>query len=106
MSVPLEIAPMEVKRRLDAGEKLFLIDVRQPWERAIASVAGSEVFPMPLGQLEERARQAPLIVYCHHGVRSLNAVQWLREQGIENCQSMSGGIDRWSCEIDPSVARY
>ena len=61
---------------------------------------------MPLGQLEERARQAPLIVYCHHGVRSLNAVQWLREQGIENCQSMSGGIDRWSCEIDPSVARY
>ncbi len=46
------------------------------------------------------------MVYCHHGVRSLNVVNWLREQGIENCQSVAGGIDAWSLAVDPSVPRY
>jgi len=45
-------------------------------------------------------------VFCHHGVRSLSVVDWLRRQGVENCQSMAGGIDRWSLEIDPAVRRY
>lgn len=110
MPAPLEIAPSEVKRRLDGREKLHLVDVREPFERAIATIEGSEIFPIaygiPFDKLEERAREAPLIVFCHHGIRSLNVVQSLRAQGIENCQSMSGGIDRWSCEIDPSVVRY
>lgn len=109
--VPLEIAPAEVKRRLDAGEKLYLIDVREPHERTQSSIHGSELVPMrsvpgALGQLQLRAAEAPLVVFCHHGVRSLNVVAWLREQGLENCQSMSGGIDLWSVEIDPRVPRY
>lgn len=111
MPAPMEILPSEVKRRLDSGEKLYLIDVREPHERALCSIAGSELVPMrtvpvSLGQLQSRAREAPLIVFCHHGVRSLNVVSWLREQGIENCQSMAGGIDVWSLEIDASVPRY
>ena len=106
-----EIAPAEVKRRLDAGEKFHLIDVREPNEFALARIEGSELIPMrqvpgELQRLEARADEAPLIVFCHHGVRSLNVVNWLRNQGLEACQSMAGGIDAWSLSIDPSVPRY
>jgi rhodanese-related sulfurtransferase len=107
----LEVDPMEVKRRIDSGEKLHLIDVREPHEFALAKIEGATLIPMravpgELQDLEARADEAALIVYCHHGVRSLNVVNWLREQGIEACQSMSGGIDEWSLRIDPAVPRY
>ncbi len=62
--------------------------------------------PAALSELSAKASEAPLIVYCHHGVRSLNVVNWLREQGVGPCQSMSGGIDAWSLAVDPSVGRY
>ena len=106
-----EIAPAEVKRRLDAGEKLHLIDVREPNEFAIARIEGGELIPMrqvpgELQMLEARADEATLIVFCHHGVRSLNVVNWLRRQGVDACQSMAGGIDAWSIAIDPAVPRY
>jgi rhodanese-related sulfurtransferase len=106
-----EIAPADVKRKLDAGEKLHLIDVREPNEFALAHIEGSELIPMrqvpaELQTLEARADEAPLIVFCHHGVRSLNVVNWLRQQGLDACQSMAGGIDAWSLIIDPSVPRY
>ncbi|HTS75052.1 MAG TPA: rhodanese-like domain-containing protein [Bryobacteraceae bacterium] len=111
MPLPLEIGPAELKRRQDAGEKLYLIDVREPHERAQSSITGSELVPLrsvpaALSQLQLRAGEGPLIVFCHHGVRSLNAVHWLRHQGVENCQSLAGGIDQWSVEIDPGVPRY
>jgi rhodanese-related sulfurtransferase len=106
-----EISAAEVKRRLDAGEKLHLIDVREPNEFAIARIEGSDLIPMrqvpgELQSLEARADEALLIIFCHHGVRSLNVVNWLRNQGLEACQSMAGGIDAWSVSIDPSVPRY
>ena len=106
-----EISPAEVKRRLDAGEKLYLIDVREPDEFAMARIEGSDLIPMrqvpaELQTLEGRSDEAPLIVFCHHGVRSLNVVNWLRQQGLEACHSMAGGIDAWSMAIDPSVPRY
>ena len=111
MAGPLEITPLQVKQRLDAGEKLHFIDVREPQEFAIAKIEGAALVPMrsvpgELQHLEARADEAPLIVFCHHGVRSLNVVQWLREQGLEACQSLSGGIDAWSLTVDPSVPRY
>jgi rhodanese-related sulfurtransferase len=110
-SLQLEIAPAEVKRRLDAGERLHLIDVRQPEEHRIANLAGSELVPMStvpaaFQELEAKADDGELIVFCHHGIRSLNVVNWLREQGVTSCRSMSGGIDQWSTDIDPSVPRY
>ena len=111
LMMDFEISPFEVKRRLDAREKLHLIDVREPNEFAVARIEGSELIPMrqvpaELQTLEGRADEAPLIVFCHHGVRSLNVVNWLRGQGLEACQSMAGGIDAWSLSIDPSVPRY
>jgi len=108
---PIEATPQEIKHRLDSGEKLFLIDVREPHEFALARVAGAELIPMrtvpgEFSRLDAIAEDATLIMYCQHGVRSLNVVNWLREQGVTGCQSMAGGIDRWSREVDPSVPRY
>jgi len=109
--LPLEIVPREVRRRLDSGENIALIDVREPGEFQLARIARAELIPMrtvpaQLQRLDALAEETTLIVLCHHGVRSLNVVQWLREQGVAACQSMAGGIDRWSIEIDPTVPRY
>jgi rhodanese-related sulfurtransferase len=109
--LPLEISPQEVKRRVDAGDSLELIDCREPHEYQLARIEGAMLIPLrgiaaELAALEARARQSTLVVYCHHGIRSMRAVEWLREQGIETCQSMSGGIDAWSLAVDPSVPRY
>ena len=111
MALPLEITPVEVKKRLDAGEKLYLVDVREPHEFAIAKIEGAVLIPMraipgELQDLEARADEGPLMVFCHHGMRSLNVVNWLRNQGVEACQSISGGIDLWSTTVDPSIPRY
>lgn len=109
--LPLETSPQEVQRRIDAGEALVLIDVREAEEFAITRIEGATLIPMrsipaSLPQLEAKADAATLIVFCHHGVRSLNVVHWLREQGVPTCQSMAGGIDAWSAMVDPSVPRY
>ena len=111
MALPLEISPADVQKRIDAGEKLHLIDVREPEEYALARIQGASLIPMraipaELQALETRADEGPLMVYCHHGVRSLNVVNWLRNHGLESCQSISGGIDLWSLTVDPSVPRY
>jgi rhodanese-related sulfurtransferase len=107
----MEVTVEDVKRRLDAGESLVLIDVREPFEHQVSRIEGAELVPMQtvpdrLPTLQEKALEAPLIVFCHHGVRSLNVVNWLRRQGLENCWSMAGGIDLWSLSIDPAVPRY
>jgi rhodanese-related sulfurtransferase len=111
MPLALETTVRDVKRRIDAGESLNFIDVREPEEYAIAKIKGSELVPMRsvpanLQSLEAKADDAPLVIYCHHGIRSLQVANWLREQGLEGCQSMAGGIDAWSLEIDPSIPRY
>ena len=89
----------------------MLIDVREPEEFAAARIDGARLvsmqeIPAELQNLEKLASEAELLLLCHHGVRSLQAAQWLKEQGIRNCASVSGGIDRWSREIDPSVPVY
>lgn len=111
LKLGMEIAPREVKRRLDAGEALLLLDVREPLEYAICSIPEGQLIPMNtipgrLREIEERAQSGLIVVFCHHGTRSLSVACWLREQGVENCQSMEGGIERWSLEIDPAVPRY
>ena len=111
MVLPLETTVRDVKRRIDAGESVVFIDVREPEEYAIATIQGSELVPMRsvpanLQSLEAKAEDAALVIYCHNGIRSLQVANWLREQGVEDCQSMAGGIDAWSLEIDPSIPRY
>jgi rhodanese-related sulfurtransferase len=111
MELPLEISPQEVAQRRASGESLSLVDVREAFEFSIARIEGSELVPMnsipaAIGKLEGKANEALLVTICHHGARSLNVAAWLRNQGISNCVSMAGGIDRWSAEVDPSVPRY
>jgi rhodanese-related sulfurtransferase len=107
--LPKEITPADVKAKLDSGSAILMIDVREPEECRICRIDGSTLIPMRsipqhLEELKEEGGQ--IVVFCHHGVRSLSVVDWLRRQGIENCTSMAGGIDLWSRRIDPAVPRY
>jgi rhodanese-related sulfurtransferase len=104
----LEITPNEVKQRLDKGEKLMLIDVREPHEHAICNIAGAVLIPMGTipANLQKLDVDEDVICFCHHGMRSLDVANWLRSRGVGTAKSMAGGIDRWSIEIDPKVPRY
>ena len=111
MASPLEITPQQVKQRLDAGEKLQWIDVREPHEFALAKIEGATLVPMrsvpgELQSLEARADEAPLIVYCHHGVRSAHVAAFLDRAGFGTVYNLAGGIDAWSRDVDPGVPRY
>ena len=108
--MPVEITPRELAQQLENGHAIRLLDVRQPFENDLAKLANSLL--IPLNQLPARAAEIPLdpdtaiVVYCHHGVRSLSAAAYLRQIGHVNVLSLAGGIDAWSCEVDPSVPRY
>lgn len=87
----------------------ILLDVREPWEYEEARIEGS--ISMPMGDVPSRAHQeldpeAAIIAICHHGVRSMSVTAWLRDQGFEKAQSLKGGIDAWSAQVDPSIPRY
>lgn len=106
----LEIMPEDARRLLHEG-KARLIDVREPHEYQLARIDGAQLIPMHtvpqrLQELEAASDESLLIVYCHHGVRSLSVVEWLRRQGVEQCVSLIGGIDLWRRQIDPQVPRY
>ena len=104
----LEITPVEVRDRLARGEKILLVDVREPWENAHCRIEGSQLIPMGTipANLQLIDGDQDVICYCHHGMRSMDVVNWLRGQGVDSAKSMAGGIDRWSAEIDPNVPRY
>jgi rhodanese-related sulfurtransferase len=105
----LELAPEELKAML-AGESVpFLLDVREPWETNSVGFPGAHA--MPMGEVPARAHNeldpdGRIVVICHHGVRSLNVANWLRNQGFEQAQSLRGGIDAWARNVDPAVMRY
>jgi rhodanese-related sulfurtransferase len=108
--VPMEIDVVSVKRKLDAGDDLLLIDCREADEYATANIATAKFVPMSeiadrLSELEPH-KERPIVVHCHHGGRSRRVTRWLREQGFTQAQNMTGGIDAWSQQIDPSVPRY
>ncbi len=103
-----EISPAEAAEILrEKGARL--VDVRETWEFATTHIEGC--LHLPMGEVPTRAQKEldvdeRLIVVCHHGVRSMNVTAWLRRQGFEKAQSLRGGIDAWSVEVDPVVARY
>lgn len=104
----LEITPRDVKSRLDRGEKFLLVDVRQQWEYDACRIEGAKL--VPLGSIPENLalfeQAEDVVVYCHHGMRSLDAAAWLHSQGVTGARSLAGGIERWSLEIDSTVPRY
>lgn len=103
-----DITPVELRQRLDAGEDLVVIDVREPAEWQIARIEGARHLPMGRVQAESGSLDpaAETVVYCHHGARSASVAGWLRRSGFANVHNLAGGIDRWSTDVDPSVARY
>jgi rhodanese-related sulfurtransferase len=108
--LPIEVDCRTVKEMLDAKQDFFLLDCREAEEHARVAIAAATLLPMSelterLGELEPHRRQR-VVVHCHHGGRSVRVTHWLRQQGFDQVQSMSGGIDRWAIEIDPSLPRY
>jgi rhodanese-related sulfurtransferase len=104
----IEIEPRELRHMIERRDEFLLIDVREPWEHQRARIQGSVSVPLReiSGNVTRLAGPETVILYCHHGIRSLDAAAWLRSQGISGARSMAGGIDRWSIEVDPKVPRY
>jgi adenylyltransferase/sulfurtransferase len=102
-----EITVKELKRRLDAGDKIHVVDVREPGEYEICNLGGLLI---PLGELPARLHEldaeSEIVVHCRSGNRSARAVEFLQDSGFERVWNLKGGIRAWSDEIDPSVPRY
>lgn len=106
----MEISCGAIQARQLRGDSFFLLDCREQDEWDYCRIEGATLVPM--SQLQARVaeldsyRDSEIIVYCHHGVRSLRVAMWLRQQGFENALSMSGGIEEWSLTVDSTVPRY
>jgi rhodanese-related sulfurtransferase len=106
----IEISCQDVKSKLDSAEGLLLLDCREQDEWDHVHIQGATLLPMSgiqdrAGELESH-RSSQVIVYCHHGGRSLQVARWMQQQGFEDVLSMAGGIDVWAQEIDSSLVRY
>lgn len=117
MTDPAEILPGELRGLLVEGAALALIDVREADERAYCAIEvprGVVDLAIPLGSLPSRLDEVraaleggrTAVVYCHHGVRSSQAVAWLSTRGVGPSLNLEGGIDAWSAVVDPGVPRY
>lgn len=104
----MELTPREGQQRLARANEVLFVDVRERWEYETSRIERSVLIPLREipGNLGRLQASREIVLFCHHGIRSLDAAAWLREQGVANAWSMAGGIDRWSAEIDPSVPRY
>lgn len=106
----MEVDCQTVKQRLDEGQEFLFLDVREPDEHALVALDGATLIPM--SELQERAselepyKDQEIVVFCHHGGRSLHVAMWLAQQGYKNVTSMRGGIDDWAVSIDTSKPRY
>ena len=102
-----QLTVKELKRRIDAGEEAYILDVREPWEYKIAQLGGKLIpqneVPRRLAEID---REREVIVHCHHGTRSQRVAQLLKQAGYPRVVNLAGGIHAWSEEIDPKVKKY
>jgi rhodanese-related sulfurtransferase len=102
------LTPTELARRIETGDPIVLLDVREREEFALARIEGSQW--IPLGELAARWRELdpmrPIVCICHHGIRSAHAASALERWGFREIANLSGGLDRWAREVDPSMPRY
>lgn len=102
-----QLAAKELKLRIDAGEQIFILDVREPWEYKIAQIGGKLI---PMNDIPQRLaeidREREIVVHCHHGVRSQRVAEFLQQSGYPRVVNLAGGIDAWSREVDPNVPKY
>jgi len=111
-----EIAADELAERLARGERLAVLDVREPRERAFCAIGlpptaadlhvPMGLVPQRLGEVRAAMEGATGVVYCHHGVRSRMVGEWLERQGLTGLLNLTGGVDAWSTKVDPAVPRY
>jgi adenylyltransferase/sulfurtransferase len=103
-----EISPAELKTRLERGDRLVIVDVREPEEIAIAAFPSATHIPMGdvPSRLTELDPDTETVVVCHHGIRSAQVAAYLARMGFERVVNLIGGIDEWSETVDPSVPRY
>ena len=108
MAEPKSLSPQEVHRRLEAEDDFVLLDVRQPSEVDIARL--DEAICIPMGEIPDKvdqlSKEKDIVVVCHHGIRSARVCDFLRSQGFERAYNLTGGIDAWSIDVDPSLPRY
>lgn len=96
----------------ELGGSAVLLDVREPWEMALAAIRidGARLLSIPMGQIPQRLDELdpaqPVVCYCHHGMRSLQVIAFLQRQGFDSVYNLAGGIEAWSVQMDPSVPRY
>ena len=107
--LPLEISPEDLHRRLQAGDDLQLVDVREEMEFDYCHLPGSLL--LPLAELPRRAAEiraeGPVVLICHHGVRSAQALSYLRQRlGRANLLNLRGGVAAWADRVDPDFPRY
>jgi len=104
----LEVTPAEVVARKESGPLPLLVDVREDWEWEYNRIP--DAIHIPLSEIEFRHAEldkgVEIILYCHHGMRSLQAAIWLRQEGYEKARSLAGGIDRWADDVEPEMPRY
>ena len=102
------ILPTQLKARLDAGENLQLLDVREAWEFETARIEGSRLIPMGevRARLSELDHTAGTVVICHHGGRSAQVALFLEREGFSQIHNLTGGVDAWARSIDPSMPTY
>ena len=102
------VFPNELKQMIDSDRDFILLDVREEWEYQLVHIEGA--VSIPLGELPRRSRELSpideIIVYCHHGMRSLDAAYLLQQLGFKSVLSVVGGIDRWASEVDQNLQRY
>ena len=102
------ILPQALKQMMDEGKDFILLDVREQHEYKMTHIEGTKL--IPIGEIPHRATELnpydEIVVYCHHGIRSLDATYLLQQIRFKHVSSLVGGIDRWSREIDPSVIQY
>ena len=105
----MNISPSELKARLERGDKIRVIDVRETDEWAVAKIPTAELIPLSQFQnlaMQELSPEEEIILYCHHGVRSARAQGYLKAQGYDKVLNLTGGIDAWALQVEPAMKRY
>lgn len=105
----MEVSPFELEELVEEPEDITLLDIREPAEREIVSI--DDDIWIPMGEIPESVEKLnelpePIVVYCHHGMRSLKITHFLREKNFEEVFSLAGGIDAWSKKINPELPTY
>lgn len=103
-----QLTAQELKQKIDQNDGALLLDVREPHEFKYANIAGSTLVPLNQlpARLTELDKQREIVVICHHGMRSMQAANFLAQSGFCKINNLQGGIDAWSLACDSSVRRY